>query len=81
VPALLVYVGCWGKTGRHLLAMSSSPELDLDPTHDPGIDPENGREVTAPSADAAAARLHAAKRRRTQMLSTLVMRLWPMAAR
>ena len=24
VPALLVYVGCWGKTGRHLLAMSSS---------------------------------------------------------
>jgi hypothetical protein len=28
VPALLVYVGCWGKTGRHLLAMSSS---DFDP--------------------------------------------------
>src|SRR5438067_8727706 len=24
VPAALVYVGCWGKTGRHLLAMSSS---------------------------------------------------------
>jgi len=24
VPALLVSVGCWGKTGRHLLAMSSS---------------------------------------------------------
>jgi hypothetical protein len=29
VPALLVYVGCWGKTGRHLLPMSSS---HLDPT-------------------------------------------------
>ena len=29
VPAPLVYVGCWGKTGRHLLAMSSS---HFDPT-------------------------------------------------
>jgi hypothetical protein len=31
VPALLVHVGCWGKTGRHLLAMSSS-HFDPKPT-------------------------------------------------
>jgi hypothetical protein len=33
VPAPPVYVGYWGKTGRHLLAMSSSqfePDCDID---------------------------------------------------